>query len=539
MFYFNPYALPLFVVSIIFIFFGVYVFHRNYQNKLNRAFFIWCISAFVWFFSYALCFSSTSESVSYTLAKLGAAGVFLLPSTYHYFVANFIENKLELRISYGFFAFFGLISILTLLTDKLIVGVYKYNFGYHGKGSFLYLICAVLFIIPIVRIIYAMTQYLKRKDIDLKKRKQSIYVFVSLLVASLSTLDFLPKFGIAYYPKGWFFFLIWVFAISYAVLAHNLLDIHIVIKKGFVYSLAVTFITAFYAILVIVTGNIFQGLVGYQSFLLNLFTVFLIALLFNPLRDAIQHVLDKRYFHGTLESLDQERQRLQQELFHKEKLAYVGQLASSVAHEIRNPLTAIKTYIDYLPQKYAEADFKEKFNRLIPKEIERIDRVVSQLLNLAKPRQVDLKPVQIIDLIESTLLLLEDNFALKKITIRKEYQTNAAIIPGDEEQLRQVFLNIFLNAIQAMEEGGELSISVKPYFLPPEPSLKITISDTGCGISEENLKKLFTPFLTTKEDGIGLGLSITQEIIKLHGGRIVVESEVGKGTRFTIELPRK
>lgn len=552
MFFFNPYGIPQIIASIIFVIFGIYILRRNYRSNLNRAFFIWCLSAFIWNFTYGLCFSSSSESLSSVLARIGAASVFLLPSAYNYFVANFIGSKKEVKITHCFFAFYSLIAVTILFTDKLITGVYKYYFGFHGKGSFLYLICAILFTIPLIRTAYVLINFLKDKNIELKKRKQARYILISFIIATLATFDYLPKFGIEYYPKGWFFFLIWVGTISYAILAHHLLDINIVIKKGFVYSIAVALITAIYSILVIITGNIFQGLIGHQSFILNLFSIFIIALLFNPLRDIIQHFFDKKYFHGTLESLEQEKERLQQELFQKEKLAYVGQLASSVVHEIKNPLAAIKTHIDYLPQKYSDPDFKEKFQKLIPREIERIDKVLSQLLNLAKPRQVDLKPVNIVELIESTLSLLEDNFTLKKISVKKEYQAIEAIVHGDDEQLRQVFLNLFLNAIQAMNEGGTLTVSVdrkhplstnlrSSAFDMRESALKsvfVIIQDNGCGIPEHIIKTLFTPFQTTKKDGIGLGLSITQEIIKLHGGTINVESKLGEGTKFTVELPK-
>lgn len=555
MLFFNPYAIPLLFTSIIFISLGIYIFQRNSQSKLNKALFYWCVFAFVWQFTYGLCFSSTSERLGYVLSRVGGASVFFLPSSYHYFVANFIDSKKEIRISNGFFVFFSVISFFILFTDKLLVGVYKYYFGFHGKGSFLYFICVLLFTIPLIRTIYILIKFLKERNIEPKRRNQAKYIFISFFVAILASLDFLPKFGIEYYPKGWFFFLIWVVSIAYAVLAYNLLDINIVLKKGFVYSIAIAFITAIYSILVTATGNLFQGFIGYQSFTLNLYTVFIIALLFNPLRDVIQRVLDKRYFHGTLESLDQERSRLQQELFHKEKLAYVGQLASSVVHEIRNPLTAIKTYIDFLPQKYQEADFKEKFQRLIPKEIERIEKVVNQLLNLAKPRQVNLRPVNIVDLIDTTLSLLEEGFALKKITVKKSYQSTEAIVQGDGEQLRQVFLNLFQNALQAMGEGGTLTIQTKDQrrktkdpnekkssvssleSLVSTDCLMITITDTGCGISQEDLKELFVPFHTTKENGIGLGLSITQEIIRMHGGAITVESKFGEGTKFSIGFP--
>ncbi|MFA5089163.1 MAG: ATP-binding protein, partial [Candidatus Omnitrophota bacterium] len=237
--------------------------------------------------------------------------------------------------------------------------------------------------------------------------------------------------------------------------------------------------------------------------------------------------------------------RTHEQLFQAEKLAYVGQLASSVVHEIRNPLTTIETFLNYLPQKYQESEFREKFERLIPQEIGRLKRLANQLLGLTKQRRLNLTTVNAGQCMDAALELLSTHLDVKKIKVKKDYSPGALTVNADYDQLKQVFINLFLNAIQAMREGDELIIgarvqgsgNVKPHTLNPKPPISIYISDTGPGIAPEQLARLFTPFHTTKEDGIGLGLSITKEIVEQHGGRITVESEVGKGTRFVIELP--
>jgi len=222
-----------------------------------------------------------------------------------------------------------------------------------------------------------------------------------------------------------------------------------------------------------------------------------------------------------------------QQLFQAEKLAYVGTLAGSVVHEIRNPLTSIKAFLQYLPQKFNEPDFREKYERLIPKEIQRIEGIVNQLLELVKRRPERFKPVNIKDCIDATLELLSTSFQLKKLHIRTDYPAAPAMVSADEEHLRQAFMNLFLNAIQAMEEGGTLSVTVNS----EGDRVKIAVSDTGGGIPPEILEKLFTPFATTKKDGIGLGLSITREIIENHKGTIRAESHSGEGSTFIVILP--
>ncbi|MFC1594297.1 nitrogen regulation protein NR(II) [Candidatus Omnitrophota bacterium] len=374
------------------------------------------------------------------------------------------------------------------------------------------------------------------KSPEKQRRNQAAYIFYTVLLAFIAgPPNFLTGFGLDIYPYLNILVPLYAAIIAYAILTQHLMDINIAIKKGLVYSALAAMITAGYLILVISIGKLFQGLVGYQSFIINLLAIFAIAILFNPLKDWIQHLLDKLFFKGTLESLSQERERMKEKLFHAEKLAYVGRLASSVVHEIRNPLTAIKTFVEYFPEKVNDPEYKDKFQRLVPKEIDRIDNVVNQLLDLAKPKQPKFQSVNITSAIDATLALLEESLRLKKINVKREYASNEVMVQGDEEQLRQVFLNLFLNSIQAMNENGTLEVAVN-LSSPNMKSVVICIKDDGCGISEEDLKNIFTPFFTTKEDGIGLGLIITQEIIKSHKGKISVQSKKNEGVKFIIEL---
>ena len=234
----------------------------------------------------------------------------------------------------------------------------------------------------------------------------------------------------------------------------------------------------------------------------------------------------------------EEMKKAQEKLFHAEKLAYVGQLASSVVHEVRNPLTAIKTFVGYLPEKFRaqDFDFLERFEAVIPREINRIEKMVRELLDLAKPRQTSKNEMRSSVIVGTTLELLKDNFQLKKIRVQNECLAEDDRILCDAEQIQQVMLNLILNALDAMKDGGQLSVKIWREDRGRD-RIMIAVRDTGCGISKEELKELFTPFHTTKKNGVGLGLIITQEIVKMHGGEIHVESEPDQGTQFTIVLP--
>jgi signal transduction histidine kinase len=464
--------------------------------------------------------------------------MFLAVFIYH-FIAIFVESKIEQKFVYLVYFVHLILIPLFLFSNIFLSGVNKYFYGFYGKATAFYIYYIIFFFLIIGRALFLLYKLLQDSSLTPQKRIQAKYVFLSFLIASIATIDYLPKYGFGFYPFGFTFMLIWIILTSYTIFKHHLMDINIVIQKGLIYSVLVGLITAIYLIFVIAIGRLFQGLVGYQSFIVNLFAIFAIAILFNPLRNRIQRFLDKRFFKGTLESLAQEKERLKQELFQVEKLAYVGNLASSVAHEIKNPLTAIKTFVEYFPQKFEDAEFKERFERLIPQEIKRIENVVYQLLDLSRPRTPNFKPINIINTIDTTLSLLENNLKLKNITVKKDFSQDEITVQADEEQLKQVFLNLFLNSIQAMSEGGILEISINLCPSVASKSVLICVKDNGVGITEDNLKKLFTPFFTTKKEGVGLGLMITKEIISQHRGNIKVESKIGEGTKFLIELPIK
>ncbi len=537
----NPYSIPTFLSSILILGLGVFAFLKNKSSRLNKKFMLWCFAVFVWLFVYSLCFCTKNEHLAEIFTKIAATAVMFLATLVYDFFVTFIELTHERKFVNLVYICSFILSPLFLFTNYFLSGVNHYYFGFYGKAARLYTVYLIIFYFIIYRSIFLLYSYIKRKrTIPAAKHTQAKYLFAGFFIASFGSVDYLLKYGIEIYPFGYLFMLAWAAITFYAILKHHLLEIEIVIQKSLIYSFLAALVTLCYFLFIIILGSLFQGLVGYKSFIVNLFAIFAIAILFNPLRNRIQRFLDKRFFKGTLESLAQERERLKQELFQAEKLAYVGNLASSVAHEIRNPLTAIKIFVEHLPEKFQEPEFKARFNQLIPREIERIEHVVNQLLDLAKPRQPNFKPLNIINTIDTTLSLLENNLKLKKIEVKKEYSSNEIMISGDEEQLRQVFLNLFLNSLQAMSESGTLSITTSIEYRESsiEKSVSICVKDNGQGISEENLRKLFTPFFTTKKEGVGLGLSITQEIINQHKGSIKVESKVGEGTTFIIGLPQ-
>src|SRR5256886_3766798 len=247
--------------------------------------------------------------------------------------------------------------------------------------------------------------------------------------------------------------------------------------------------------------------------------------------------------------------RLELQIRRSDRLASLGTLSAGMAHEIKNPLVSLKTFAQLLPERYQDSDFRDTFSNLIGHEIDRIDSLVNQLLRFARPAKPILKPLHAHEILEKALTLVGHRLYQKDIKLNRAWLAEVDTIHGDADQLEQVFLNFFLNAMDAMKTHGELS--VKTEIRSDEQwagtlgstngesntngrareALLITIRDSGEGIRAEDIPHVFDPFFTTKDYGTGLGLSVVHGIIQENGGQIEVESELQKGTAFHILLP--
>ena len=238
--------------------------------------------------------------------------------------------------------------------------------------------------------------------------------------------------------------------------------------------------------------------------------------------------------HDLTEIRELERRRVEQQLFESEKLAAVGRLAASIAHEVNNPLEAIKNAL-YLMQAGGEGDKNSRFLEIARKETERVSHIIRQMLGFARrPGEVDW--VDVNQLLEETLVLLEKKMRQLRIKITKSFDDSLPRVKARADQLRQVFLNLIINAQQAIEGDGAILISTSRYEQALQPSILIQLTDSGVGIAEDDLTRIFDPFFSTGKKGTGLGLWVTQDIVRQHGGRIEVSSEIGRGTVFSIVL---
>ncbi|MFW0768268.1 two-component system sensor histidine kinase ZraS [Trabulsiella odontotermitis] len=218
----------------------------------------------------------------------------------------------------------------------------------------------------------------------------------------------------------------------------------------------------------------------------------------------------------------------------KEKLTALGHLAAGVAHEIRNPLSSIKGIAKYFAERAPSDSESHALAQVMAKEADRLNRVVSELLELVRPPHLSLQAVDVNALITHSLQLVSQDAKSRDIELQFHARPELRQIQADPDRLTQVLLNLYLNAIQAIGRDGTLSVEASE---SDGQRLKITVSDSGKGIAPEQLEAIFTPYFTTKADGTGLGLAVVQNIIEQHGGTVQVESTAGEGAVFTLFLP--
>jgi two-component system sensor histidine kinase HydH len=229
-----------------------------------------------------------------------------------------------------------------------------------------------------------------------------------------------------------------------------------------------------------------------------------------------------------------ELKHLRTEVERSQRLAAVGSLAAGVAHEIRNPLSSIKGFATYFRQRYDGVPDDVRIADIMIQEVERLNRVITELLEFSRPMALKRKKTDLAALLRHTLGTIEGQVREKDISVKTDLPPGITDIDVDPDRMIQVFLNLFLNALAAMDRGGILSLGLARQ---DERTLRVSVSDTGMGIRKEDLGRVFDPYFTTKPSGTGLGLAIVHRIVEAHGGEIRLESKLGKGTTFTVLLP--
>ena len=527
------FALSGFINFLILLTAGLLAVIKYRKSPINRAYSNFSFFVALWSLCYFFWLVSPIEKNALFWAKSLTAMTMYIPAAFFHFVDYLINEKLTKRRAIRLAYIISTILFLLIPTPLVVRGVFKQLFFEYWPAPgplYIFYICYFLLVVT-YSIILIFRGYKCAKG---QRRDQLKYTFFGLLIGFMGgATNFFLWYGIPIPPYGNILVSVCGLFLIYAILRHRLLNIEIVIRKSLIYSILIAFITSVYLVFVLFIERFFQGLIGYKSIIVSIAAAFLIALFFIPLRNKIQRFVDKYFFKGSQEALARENERLMIELQRSERLKAVATLAAGMAHEIKNPLSSIKTFTEYLPQKFQDADYREKFTRIVGNEVDKINKIVQDLLDFAKPKPLELKQTDINKLLDDTIALLSNDLMKSKIDIKKEYDQKTSKITADPNKLKQAILNLLLNSMEAMEKQGVITVSTKQ----ENNYLTVQIKDTGKGIQEKDVPHIFDPFYSTKAGGTGLGLSIVHGIIEEHKGAVEVESKPKEGTVFTIKLP--
>ncbi len=515
----------------------LFVLVINHKSKVAKSFALFNSTVALWSFFYFLSMLATRYEEALFYSRILNVIACFIPPVFLNFCAKITDCKKGWVKNLIFiFLVIDVLMIPFIPTNYFIQGMeHKLIFPFWPTPGILFHFSIIQFSVLVPISLSLIRNKFLNSSGDIQKIYKILYYTFIITFLGGSTNYFLC-YNIPIMPYGNALVAFFTITFFFLILRYQIMDINIVLSRSFVYTILISLISLFYFTSTYFTEIYVKEIIGYKSYLFSILCAFITALAFIPLKDWLQKVIDKLFFKKSINEIEQENKLLKQEVTQTERLKSVAILASGMAHEIKNPLTVLKTFAEFLPKKLDDKEFLRKFQPMILNEIDRIDRMVHELLDFAKPAPLQAKLTVIHTLLDQTLEFLSNDFLKHKINISKDYGLESNLVLSlDQNQIKQALLNILLNAIEAMPNGGSITIITRPSV--DQQNILIKIQDTGYGIKTQDITHIFDPFFTKKDHGTGLGLSITHEIIKNHQGRIFVESEEGKGTTFIIELP--
>ena len=512
----------------------IFILSSNLKSKINQSFVYFTLAIAFWAALRPLWMVGPNKTEVLFFMRISMIAAIFIPITFLHFTVHLInEYEKHKNTIYALYTIGLLIASTGFSRLFITVGEQRLVFDYFPSAGPTFTLMTIEFIIVVSYGLFLIHQ--KLKTISGPQHHRLKHVFYGILITYIGGMTNFPLvYNIPILPVGDVLVSAYTVFITYAIFRYQLMDIRLPLKKSLVYTILITVITVLYLACVYIMEHIIQSIVGYKSLLVSMGFAIIIALVFTPLKNFIQTFIENAFFRGSYAHIAEENELLRREIAQTERLKSIAILAGGLAHEIKNPLTALKTFSEYLPLKMDDKAFLQKFASIINHEVTRIDTLVHELLNFAKPAAVQLKPSNIHNLLDQTLDFLSNDLLKHKIQLSKNYfLKEGPLLNLDTNQFKQALLNIILNAIDAMCRAGTLTIATSA----DTNKAYIKIQDNGNGIQPEDLPHIFDPFFTKKDHGTGLGLSITHEIIKNHNGKIFVESKIGKGTTFIIELP--
>ncbi|MEK6561408.1 MAG: histidine kinase N-terminal 7TM domain-containing protein, partial [Nitrospirota bacterium] len=400
----NPYSIPPLLCAIYALFLGIIVFKKNPKSGAHQSFSLLCLATVVWlsFYSinFTLSYSHPNYSVIDIIYRIAYCGIAFIAVAFFHHTIEFLGIKWAKAWNIGNYIYGFILSLLILRTNLIVNGVKEFFWGFYPQAGPLHPYFLTYFL---ALLLISFSLFLKKffsADMGSTEKNQFKYLFLALFIFGFASFDFVPNYGISWYPWGYIPTTLFLSIVTYAIIKHRLMDINIVFKTSIVYSILITSVSIVYLVIVLTAEKALQSLLGYKSMSVSLSAAFMIGILVIPLRNRIQVLLDRSLFKGTQPEIAAENELLRREVTQSEKHKAVAALASGIAHEVRNPLTALKTFYEHFPEKKNDPEFIAKFTQIAGKEIGRIEGLIQQLLDFAKPSPPSFRETDVNRLIE-------------------------------------------------------------------------------------------------------------------------------------------
>lgn len=531
-------ALALWLTTLTTAALGLLVFLAEPRRRLNQIFGVYSLSIAWWALFEGLACSAADKASATFFAYLEWPGVMFIAPTFFHTVCLLTENtknvaRIILRVAYVLTVVLVLVHILS---NQVVAELRPVAYlPFFTRLTPLGLLVPVIFLILVNLALLKLYQAF-RASVGLQRTRLRYLLAASVVGYLGGSADWLPVLG-CYIPHlnpfGIYCVPLYSLATAYAIFQHRLLDVNVVIKKSVVYSLVVSLLTTGYFGAVYFLERAFQGVLRYDSPWISLAAFASMALLFQPLKMLVQRMVDFLLFRAPQHTMARRLEIYEAKALEGDRYKAAATFAAGIAHELKNPLTSIKTFLSFLPERHYDHAFREQFQETIGSAVERLEQISKSLLDFSMPRALSMQSVDIKAVLDSVLVLISHDFQLKSLRVEVMYSHNGEVVCGDPLKLQQAFLNLLLNAKDAMAAGGALTI----FTGAVNGCLEIHIADTGCGIHPKDIPRLFEPFFSKKADGHGLGLSIVQSILREHRGTASVTSIPGRGTTVTVRLP--
>ncbi len=530
----------LLFTAIVSLLLGIFVFVKGSNKSANLTLAMFSLSLALWCFAQVMGGAAESKELVLLWTREGIAGAIFIPVFFLHFILALVEREKQEKAIIYIVYLAGFIFLALDFTPFFVMDVAPTGgFKYYPQPGIVYPAFAVFIAFCFVGGFYYLIDSFR--NVSGQKKNQLLYVIVAAIIGFLGGMTaFFPIWGINFPVLSYYGLPLCLLIMAYAIVKHKLLDVSIIIREGLVYSTLTLLFASFYALTILLTNSLLTSYVSFNPLLTMFVVAFISVLIFQPVKDWVQGIIDRIFFRGeyryqkTIDDLSLENKKLFRSLLRADKLASLGTLSAGMAHEIKNPLASIKGMTQVLEENLNDASFLKKYQDLISRQIDRINNLIEKMLKLGQSQGLSLTKFNLNNVIEENLQLIENQCNKKSISLNKKL-SKVREIQADREQFSQVILNLLLNAIQAMPNGG--GILVRSF--ENKQGITIEVKDSGVGIAENKIGQIFDPFFSLKEKGTGMGLAVAYRIVKEHNGEINVESETGKGTTFSIWLPIK